>query len=254
MLMKTFQYRLYPTKQQQRLLSFQLEECRWLWNTLMAERKQAWEERRKTVDYFDQKAELPGLKASERPGLKQVHSQVLQDVVLRLKNSFDAFFCRLKAGKSPGYPRFRGTGRYDSLTFPQVPVGCALEAAAKRLVVSKVGRIKVLLHRPLEGTPKTATIRRTATGKWFVSFACAWEPTPLPPTGRMVGIDMGLHVFAMPSQGKAIDNPRFFRSDKRALAKAQRNHQIALDTYNALHAARTAEIQAQQPRLNAQQA
>ena len=195
MLLKTFQYRLYPTKEQQRLLMRQLEECRWLWNTLLGERKQAWEDRQETVDYYTQKAELPVLKVGERPTLAEVHSQVIQDVALRLKKAFDAYFRRIKAGETPGYTRFRGAGRYDSLTFPQVPVGCALDAKAKRLVISKVGCIKVLLHRPLEGVPKTATIRHTATGKWFVSFACEWEPTPLPPTGQAIGIDVGLKVF-----------------------------------------------------------
>jgi putative transposase len=256
LMLKTFQYRLCPTKEQQRLLTHPLEECRWLWNTLLAERKQAWEQRQMTVDYYEQKAELPSLKAAERPSLAEVHSQVLQDVVLRLKNAFDAFFRRLKAGETPGYPRFRGLGRYDSLTFPQVPVGCALDATEKRVVVSKVGRVKVRLHRPLEGTPKTATIRRTATDKWFVSFACEWEPRPLPPTGREVGIDVGLKVFAMPSHGKPIANPRFFRREEHALAKAQRKHQGAEDAHQAVRAALTAQVQAAppaQPDLDARQ-
>jgi putative transposase len=253
LLLKTFKYRLYPTKEQQRLLDRQLEECRWLWNTLLAERKQAWEQRQETVDYYAQKAELPGLKAQERPSLQEVHSQVLQDVVLRLKKAVDAFFRRLKASETLGYPRFRGRGRYDSLTFPQVPVGCALDAREKRLVVSKVGRIKVLLHRPLEGAPKTATIRRTATGKWFVSFSCEWAPTPQPPTGHEVGLDVGLKVFAMPSAGEPIENPRFLRAAERALAKAQRKHQVALDAHKTIRTALTAQAQAQQPALDARQ-
>jgi len=253
LMLKTFKYRLYPTKEQQRLLNRHLEECRWLWNTLLAERKQAWEERRETVDYYTQKAELPGLKAWERPTLQEVHSQVLQDVVLRLKKAFDAFFRRLKAGEAPGYPRFRGAGRYDSLTFPQVPVGCALDVREKRLVVSKVGRIKVVLHRPLDGMPKTATVRRSATGKWFVSIACVWEPTPLPPTGREVGLDVGLKVFAMPTDGDPITNPRFFRREERALNKAQRKHQIAVDTHKTLRAALTQQVTEAQPDLDAQQ-
>jgi putative transposase len=251
--MKTFHYRLYPTKEQQRLLARQLEECRWLWNTLLAERMQAWEERQETVDYYEQKAELPSLKAKVRPSLAEVHSQVLQDVVLRLKKAFDAFFRRLKAGETPGYPRFRGKGRYDSLTFPQVPVGCALDAQEKRLVVSKVGRIKALLHRPLDGTPKTAIIRRTATGKWFVSFSCEWEPTSLPPTGQEVGIDVGLKVFAMPTIGDPIENPRFFRAGERALAHAQRKHQVALDAHKAVRAALTTQITRMYPDLDAWQ-
>jgi putative transposase len=249
--LKTFQYRLYPTKEQRRLLARQLEECRWLWNTLLAERKQALEERRETVGYYAQKAELPGLKMGARPSLGEVHSQVLQDVVLRLQRAFDALFRRLKAGEDPGYPRFRGAGRYDSLTFPQVPSGCALAVAEKRLVVSKVGRIKVVLHRPLEGTPKTATIRRTATGKWFVTFACEWDPTPLPPTGRQVGLDAGLKVFAMPTEGDPIANPRFFRAEERTLAKAQRRHHLALDAHQALRTAVTVQVQTQQPALGA---
>jgi putative transposase len=249
LMMKTFQYRLYPTKEQRRLLTRQLEECRRLWNTLLAERKTAWEERQETVDYYEQKAELPSLKAGERPSLSEVHSQVLQDVVLRLKKAVDAFFRRPRAGETPGYPRFRGKGRYDSLTFPQVPVGCALDAEEKRLVVSKAGRIKVLLHRPLEGMPKTATIRRTATGKWFVCFSCEWEPTSLPPTGRAVGIDVGLKVFAMPSQGREIENPRFFQEEARALARAQRRHQVALDAHKAVRAAVTEQVKTVRPAL-----
>jgi putative transposase len=251
--LKAFKYRLYPTKEQQRLLDRQLEECRWLWNTLLAERKSAWEERQESVDYYAQKAELPDLKAADHPALREVHSQVLQDVVLRLKKAFDAFSRRMKAGEEPGYPRFRGRGRYDSLTFPQVPVGCTLDAADKRVVVSKIGRIKVLLHRPLEGRPKTATIRRTATGKWFVSIACEWEPTPLPPAGREVGIDVGLKVFAMPSTGKEIANPHFFRTEEHALAKAQRKHQRALDTHNATRAAVTVRVKQAHPDLDAWQ-
>jgi putative transposase len=245
--MKTFQYRLYPTKKQQRLLSRQLEECHWLWNTLLAERKQAWEERHETVDYSDQQNVLPALKTSVRPTLKDVHSQVVQDVARRVQRAFDAFFRRLKAGETPGYPRFRGAGRYDSLTFPQVPSGCALDVTEQCLVVSKVERIKVLLHRSLDGTPKTATIRRTATGKWFVSFSCAWEPTPLPPVHREVGLDVGLKVFAMATEGYPIENPRFFRIEERALAKAQRKHQQALDAHKAIQTTLTEQVQAQQP-------
>lgn len=200
-----------------------------------------------------QQAELPGLKTTVRPGLQQVRSQVVQDVARRLQRAFDAFFRRSKAGEKPGYPRFRGAGRYDSLTFPQVPVGCALDAAEQRLVVSKVGRIKVLLHRPLVGVPKTAVIRRTATGKWFVSFSCVWNPTPLPPTGQEVGIDVGLKVFAMTSAGEAIPNPRFFRREEDALAKAQRKHQAAQDAHQSIRAILTEQVSAAYPNLDTRQ-
>jgi putative transposase len=218
-MLKSFTYRLYPSKRQQRLLSEQLEELRWLWNALLAERKQAWEERREAVDYFEQKAELPGLKADVRPGLRQAHSQVIQDVALGLKTATDAFRRRLKAGETPGYPCFRGKGRYDSLTYAQRENGVRLSASGKRLPLSKVGEVKIIAHRPLEGTPKTATVRRTATGKWFVHISCEWEPIPLPSTGQQVGIDVGLKTFATLTQGGPIENPRFFRQEEKGLGQ-----------------------------------
>jgi putative transposase len=219
---KAFTYRLYPNKQQQRLLEQQLEECRWLYNHLLAERRDAWEQRQESRRLYDQQVTLPALKV-ERPTLAGVHSQVLQNVVVRIDLAFQAFFRRCKAGEEPGYPRFRGKGRYDSLTFPQVPVGCRLEAEEKRVRIANVGRVKALLHRPLEGTPKTATVRRSSTGKWYVTFSCeCTEPAPLLPTGQDVGIDVGLKTFATLTAGDPIENPRFFRAEERALAKAQR--------------------------------
>lgn len=219
---KTFKYRLYPTHAQRRRLEQQLEECRWLYNHLLAERRDAWEQRQESVRLFDQHAELPTLKA-ERPSLAGVQSQVLQNVAVRIDLAFKAFFRRCAAGEAPGYPRFRGTRRYDSLTFPQVPVGCKLDAGTQRMYVMNVGRIKLVYHRLIEGTPKTATIRRSSTGKWYVAFSCECaEPSPLPETRQQVGVDVGLKTFATLSTGVEIANPRFFRQEEKALAKAQR--------------------------------
>ena len=129
---KTFKYRLYPNKQQQRLLEAQLEECHWLYNELLATRRDAWEQRQESLRLYDQQATLPALKAAW-PALAKVQSQVLQNVAVRVDLAFQAFFRRVKAGEKPGYPRFRGAGRYDSLTYPQAPVGCKLDAEARRV-------------------------------------------------------------------------------------------------------------------------
>jgi putative transposase len=128
---KTFKYRMYPNKRQQRLLEEQPEECRWLYNHLLAILRDAWQERQESLRLYDQQATLPALKA-ERPALAGVHSQVLQNVAVRIDLAFQAFFRRCKAGEEPGYPRFHGKGRYDSITFPQVPVGCWLETEDTR--------------------------------------------------------------------------------------------------------------------------
>jgi putative transposase len=222
--LKAFKYRLYPNKQQQRLLERQIQECRWLYNHLLAERRDAWQGRQESLRYYDQAMSLPALKA-ERPSLAEVNAQALQNVAVRIDLAFKAFFRRVKAGENPGYPRFRGKGRYDSLTYPQVPSGCKLDAEASLLRLHGVGSVKIILHRPLERTPKTATITQSSTGKWYACFTCECaEPTPLPKTGQQVGIDVGLKTFATLSTGQKIANPRFFRSEEMALAKIQRAH------------------------------
>jgi putative transposase len=223
-MLRAFKYRLCPNQQQQRLLEQQLEECRWLYNHLLAERRDAWEQRQESLRYYDQAMTLPVLKAT-RPSLAQVNAQALQNVAVRIDLAFKAFFRRAKVSAAPGYPRFRGKGRYDSITYPQAPSGCKLDADGKRLRLHGVGPVKIVLHRPLAGTPKTATVRRSSTGKWYVCFSCECpEPSLLPATGRQVGIDVGLRTFATLSTGQHIANPRFFRAEEKALAKVQRAH------------------------------
>src|SRR6202048_225925 len=217
---KTFQYRVYPTKPQEKILENQLNECRWLYNHFLEERKITFEKTKKTPSLYDQQKTIPLLK-TDRPMLIGVYSQVLQNVAIRIGLAFKAFFRRVKAGEKPGYPRFRGKFQYDSMTFPQVPSGCSL--AGDGLKLAKIGIIKVVLHRPLEGKPKTCTIRRSSTGKWYVSFSCEMKCSkPLKVSREQVGIDVGLASFATLSNGEHIDNPRFFRSDEKELAKAQK--------------------------------
>src|SRR5262249_20095020 len=91
-----------------------------------------------------------------------------------------------------------------------------------KLRLSKIGHIKINLHREIEGKIKTLTITRTATGKWYACFSVEAESKPLPESNSAVGIDMGLHKFATLSTGEEISNPRFFREEEKALAKAQK--------------------------------
>jgi len=217
---KTFQYRLYPTRQQLKKLEATLEECRWLYNETLAYRKDAWEQRQQYVSWYDSKKRIPILK-QERPTLSSVHSQVLQNVTERVELAFQAFFRRCKAGKEPGYPRFKGYGRYDSFTFPQSGFTLTHD---NRVCLSKIGSIKMVYHRPIKGQIKTCTVQRSSTGKWYVSFSCEAEPERLPERPEQVGLDVGLKTFATLSDGTEIENPRFFRKEEKALAKVQRKH------------------------------
>jgi putative transposase len=217
--MKNYRYRIYPTRKQGTTLANQLEEARWLYNLFLSERKDSWETKQESVTYYDQARNLPNLK-KERASLNEVHSQVLQNVAVRVDLAFQAFFRRTKKGEKPGYPRFKGKGRYDSITFPQVPSGCSIKNG--RLFVSKIGHIKLVQHRPLGGIPKTATIFRSSTGKWYVTFACEVQPVVLSARDNPIGIDVGLHTFASLSDGNTVENPRFFKKEEKRLTKVQR--------------------------------
>jgi len=219
-MLKNFQYRIYPTKKQERLLNETLEECRWLYNHLLEKRKTSYEQTGKGLSCYEQQATYPMLK-EQHPSLKTVHSQVLQNVAVRIDLAFKAFFRRVKAGEKPGYPRFKGKGRYDSLTFPQSGFSITHD---NRVCLSKIGSIKMVYHRPIRGKIKTCTISRSSTGKWYVCFSCECEPERLPENPAQVGIDVGLKTFATLSDGQEIENPRFFRKEEKALAKVQRKH------------------------------
>jgi putative transposase len=225
-MLKTFKYRIFPSKKQISTLESTLEECRWLYNHFLSEKKIAWEKHKKSISLYDQQANLPTLKA-QRPSLSSVYSQVLQNVSVRIDLAFKAFFRRCKSGEKPGYPRFKGRGWYDSFTYPQNPkLGSPFQFVDdKYLRLAKIGLVKIKLHRKILGNMKTCTVKRSSTGKWYVFFVCEDVPAKkLKPSKKQVGIDVGLSSFAVLSDGERIDNPRFFKQEEKALAKAQRKH------------------------------
>ncbi len=198
-----------------------IDECRLLYNQLVCARVQAWEKNKESLSRYEQQATLPLMK-QQRNTFSLVYSQVLQQVCQRVDWAFEAFFGRVKAknGKA-GFPRYKGQNRYDSITYPQFSNGCRLDDKGLRL--SKIGCIRIVQHRPLDGIPKSCNITRTATGKWFASISCDIGDAPEKiNSGTAIGIDVGLNSFAVTSDGEHVDNPRFFRKEEKALAKAQR--------------------------------
>jgi putative transposase len=216
---KTFKYKLKPTPDQERTMAFVVRRCRELYNAALQERRDAWQKCGVSVSAAGQSAQLPAVK-EVRPDYRDIHSQVLQDVLTRLDRAFQAFFRRVKAGETPGYPRFQGVNRYHSFTYKQFGNGAALDNGF--LVLSKIGRIAVRWSRPLEGTPKTVTISREADG-WYACFSCAEVPIqPLPPTGQETGIDLGLESFATLADGSMLHHPRCYRKAEAYLRRCQR--------------------------------
>ena len=136
----------------------------------------------------------------------------------RVDLAFQGFFRRVKAGGKPGYPRFRGYGRYDSFTFKQ----SGFKLLDQGVLLSKIGILKIIQHRPMEGWIKTLTVQRDAVGNWYACFACEVEAETMPFNDLAIGVDVGLESFATLSNGEKVPNPRFFRQDEKELAKAQR--------------------------------
>ena len=218
-LRKAYKYKLTPTPAQACQLEQTLWRCRTLYNTALEQRITAYRRCGVTLTCYQQQAELKDLRA-ELPDYAGIHSHVLQDVLARLDKTYQAFFRRVKAGQTPGFPRFLGRARYHSFTYKEYGNGARLDNGF--LVLSKIGRVVIHWSRPVAGTPKTVTISHEADG-WYVILSCADVPAqPLPPTGRETDIDVGLKVFLITADGDAVANPRHYRRGEKKLAKAQR--------------------------------
>jgi len=218
MILKSFKYRLYPSKTQQRLLEQTLETCRRWYNACLEERKLAWENERRSVGKYEQLAQVKEYRKAN-PYAAQVHSHILQVVVQDLDKAFQAFFRRVKACETPGYPRFKGYHRFDSFGLKEYGNGFKLDG--RRLRLTGIGRVRVRWHRPLAGTIKTIRIRRQA-GEWYACFACEVDEQPLAPMGQEVGIDVGIHHLLATSDHQIVDNPRWYQEEQHRLRILQR--------------------------------
>lgn len=250
---KTYKFRLYPKAIPEKRLYTTLNRCRELYNAALSERKDAYKlhERHivyqaengqcvavlmeasmkvRAVHYFEQKRALVEIK-EVREEYKDIASHVLQDVLTHLDKAFANFFRRLANGDKPGYPRFQGRDRYDSFTYPdgagwKLTTTEAMNAKGQKtfkgtLHLSKIGALKVKMHRELVGTIKTVTIKREVD-QWYVTFSCEVpESEKLPVSYEDVGIDLGVSHLATLSNGEMIEHPRYYRKAKKVLEKRQ---------------------------------
>ena len=214
----TYKYRIYPTAPQVAFLDNELRDAASLYNAALEERIGAWKVCRKSINYYDQASQLKAMRADGC--LKLANFSCCQDVLRRVDKTFKAFFARVKRGDKAGFPRYRSFRRYGSITFPSYGDGCRLLDTGK-IRVQGAGHIKVNLHRPLEGTVKTVTVKREA-GRWFACFSVERGAKPLPVSLEQVGIDVGLTTFAVLSNGAEIENPRYYRSAEARLRRCQR--------------------------------
>jgi putative transposase len=223
-MLRVYRYRLYPTRAQDAALRETLERLRELYNAALQHRRDAYSKQCVSISAYSQMRELAGVREA-RPEYASVHTHLLQDAITRLDRAYRAFFHRVKAGETPGFPRFKGKGRYRTLTFKDAVNrnGVRLFVGGKRVKLAGIGNVKIRMHREIQGRIKQASVSLDGDGHWYVAFACDDVPTrSLPATGRSVGIDVGITTFAALSDGTTVDNPRLYESAQRALATAQR--------------------------------
>ena len=212
---RTLKYRLYPNRKQRETLATQLDLCRELYNAALQERIASYKTTRKGVTWLEQQSQLPAIK-EVRPEFKSVHAHTLQAVLIRLNRSFQNFFRRVKKNETPGFPRFKGRNRFSSLVFTPT----AFQVQGRHVAISKVGNIKIKMHRRLPEKHGTLFLKQVC-GSWYACFSCTVAPQVLPQSTQEIGVDVGLDSFAVLSDGTVIENPRWYRHPAAALLRSE---------------------------------
>jgi putative transposase len=217
---RAYVFRLRPTARQHIALNACLDAHRELYNAALQERRDAWAHSKTRIRYGDQSAQLSEIRASRSDqGVWSFSSQ--QTTLRRLNKAFDGFFRRVKAGQTPGYPRFKGKARFDSVEWPKDGDGARWLPEHRRVYLQGIGQVKVTVHRQVQGRVKTIQIKRHGR-RWVLVLSCDDVPaTALPPTGQQAGIDVGITTYATMSDGTAVDNPRWARRAAAQLETAQ---------------------------------
>jgi putative transposase len=236
--MRSFAYRLHPTQSQEQSLLCVLGQCRDLYNAALEQRVTAYKQQGRSITRFEQQTELTRLRESE-PTWKATSVHAQRSALIQLDRAFTGFFRRCAAGSKPGFPRFRSERRSHGFTLPKEAWWKPEKILKKdRLLVPKIGHVKVNLYRPIAGEVREVTICRDAGGRWRAIFQCYVGEAPTKVAVKSaVGIDLGLRDLLTLSNGETIENPRCGQKASRTIARRQRAlARKQLGSANAAHA------------------
>ncbi|MEV0144401.1 MULTISPECIES: transposase [unclassified Nonomuraea] len=224
---RSVKFLLRPTSKQAAALTQCLENHRELYNAALEHRRTAYRKAGVTVGYGEQSAELKEIRKADPHGQGRWSAGSQQQTLRCLDRAFAAFFRRIKAGHKAGYPRFKGRGRFDTVQWPALKNGAAWDSQPRdpvtRVYLLGIGHVRVHQHRRVSGTVKTISVKREGA-RWFVVLSCDEVPAePLPATGVVAGIDLGVVSLATTSDGEHIDNRRHLAACADRLAAAQRD-------------------------------
>ena len=221
---RAYKFLLRPTSKQAALLTACLDDHRALYNAALQERRDAWKMRSASVKFFDQSAQLKDIRADDQDGQGRWSANSQRFTLRRLDKAFAAFFRRIKAGQTPGYPRFKGRGWFDTVEWTEGNGSrwdSQPHAAATRVYLLGIGHVRVNQHRAVKGRVKTVSVKREGS-RWYVVVSCDDVPAePLAPTGAVAGIDLGVASFLTISDGTHVPNQRHLAASADRLAAAQ---------------------------------
>ncbi|MFB9474472.1 RNA-guided endonuclease InsQ/TnpB family protein [Nonomuraea salmonea] len=216
-----------PTAHQRIALTACLDDHRALYNAALEERREAYRRSKVSIRYGDQSAQLKEIRADD-PDQARWSFSSQQATLRRLDKAFRAFFGRVKAGRTPGFPRLKGRGWFDTVEWPKDGDGCRWNSqpehpSATFVRLQGAGHVRVHRHRPVRGRVKTISVKREGS-RWFVVLSCDDVPAEiLPATGAVVGVDMGVASFLTTSDGEQVGNPRHLAASAGKPATAQRD-------------------------------
>lgn len=217
----SYKFRIYPTKLQEQQMQRTFGCCRFVFNHFLAERMEQYKQTGHAPTRFQQDKSLTTLK-QKLPWLREVDSTALQSSLRDLDTAYQNFFRRVKQGQNPGYPRFKSKHNHHK-SYKSKCVGTNIRVLDKAVQLPKLGLVKCRVSKKAEGRILSATVSQNPSGKYFVSLCCTdVEPEPLPSTGAVVGIDMGLKAFAITSDGKEHPNHKYLAKSQKKLAHLQR--------------------------------
>lgn len=217
----SYKFRLYPTKEQERQIHRTFGCCRYVWNHYLACRNAAYKLDGHTMNYYECAKDMTSLK-KELSWLKEVDATALQSSIRDLDTAYQNFFRRVKNGEKPGFPKFKSK-KSRRQSYKSKCVGTNIKIVGGFVQLPKLGLVKCRISKEVKGRILSATISQNPSGKYFVSLCCTdVEIDPLPSTGAVVGLDMGLKSFAITSDGVEYQNHKFLTKSLRKLARLQR--------------------------------
>lgn len=220
----SYKVRLYPTQKQTSLIDRTFGCCRYVYNHYLAMRQEVYQSSGKALNYYACCRDLTFLKQQEETSwLREVDATALQASVQDLDRAFQNFFRRVERGEKPGYPKFKSK-RSHKQSYKSKCISSNIKVLDNAVQLPKLGKVKCRISRKVEGRILSATVSRSASGKYYVALCCRLDHDmpKLPSAGAAVGLDMGIKSFAVSSDGEEYANPKYLLQSEKKLARLQR--------------------------------